>query len=423
MMKIERHKTAIRRTTLSRPVKLLLESGLLTPDTTFFDYGCGLGDDVKLLQKHGYDASGWDPYYAPSSLHLNCDVVNLGFVLNVIEDPSERHEALRQAFEIANTCLSVAVMLDVDSNRPEGVRFNDGTITNRTTFQRLYTQEQLSTTVHSTLQVDPVSISPGIVFVFKSSIAKNSFRYRRLRRNHLAIDVSTPANTVLASQVDELTQRFTTEWRDYLEFVSQRGRPPDPIESRFVQLCSEYRIKPDRAFEKAKILLGADTIGRAADETKSDIITMLALSQFSSKINFGDLPEELRRDVRSFFGSHKNAVSAAHKALLSIGDLDQRNLAAETPGCPGKIGHDFLLINPEEISELPLPLRLYVELGSLFLGSPREAQQIKVHLQSNKLTFFYDANTIGMEAPSGVLLAAKLNFSTRKIDTYVISNH
>ncbi len=43
---IQRHKTAIRRGDLSRPVKCLLRDGLLGKDATFFDYGCGRGEDV-----------------------------------------------------------------------------------------------------------------------------------------------------------------------------------------------------------------------------------------------------------------------------------------------------------------------------------------------------------------------------------------
>ncbi len=46
---IQRHKTAIRRGDFSRPVKCLLRDGLLGKDVTFFDYGCGRGEDLELL--------------------------------------------------------------------------------------------------------------------------------------------------------------------------------------------------------------------------------------------------------------------------------------------------------------------------------------------------------------------------------------
>ena len=46
---IFRHKTALVRHALSRPVKTLLEHKQLWTGTTFFDYGCGLGSDVRGL--------------------------------------------------------------------------------------------------------------------------------------------------------------------------------------------------------------------------------------------------------------------------------------------------------------------------------------------------------------------------------------
>ncbi|MCX6896784.1 MAG: DNA phosphorothioation-associated methyltransferase, partial [Verrucomicrobia bacterium] len=50
---IERHKTAITRYELSKPVKTLLEYGMLKDGASFFDYGCGQGSDVRGLQGLG----------------------------------------------------------------------------------------------------------------------------------------------------------------------------------------------------------------------------------------------------------------------------------------------------------------------------------------------------------------------------------
>jgi len=46
---IHRHKTAIRRGDSSRPVKCLLRDGLIDKGVTFFDFGCGRGEDIELL--------------------------------------------------------------------------------------------------------------------------------------------------------------------------------------------------------------------------------------------------------------------------------------------------------------------------------------------------------------------------------------
>src|ERR1700744_3469035 len=85
-----RHKTAIRRGDFSRPVKCLLRDGLIGKDVTFFDYGCGRGEDVNLLVNDGVPATGWDPAFRPDAQLSEADAVNLGYVINVIEKPDER---------------------------------------------------------------------------------------------------------------------------------------------------------------------------------------------------------------------------------------------------------------------------------------------------------------------------------------------
>jgi hypothetical protein len=87
---VDRHKTAMTRYDLSKPVKTLLEYGMLRAGTTFFDYGCGQGSDVRGLTSLGHRAEGWDPVHRSEIAKREADVVNLGYVLNVIEDPAER---------------------------------------------------------------------------------------------------------------------------------------------------------------------------------------------------------------------------------------------------------------------------------------------------------------------------------------------
>ncbi len=108
---IKRHRTAIKRYDLSKPVKQLLERGLLKKGDTFFDFGCGHGMDIEALQNLGYLASGWDPAFRPNAPKLRAGVVNLGFVLNVIEEPSERIATLRRY---------------VFASRARAARFDDG---------------------------------------------------------------------------------------------------------------------------------------------------------------------------------------------------------------------------------------------------------------------------------------------------------
>jgi len=81
---IDRHLTAIVRHELSAPLKTLAKNGFLNGDYSIFDYGCGRGDDLRELKAHGIDALGWDLNYRPDSDKVISDIVNIGFVINVI---------------------------------------------------------------------------------------------------------------------------------------------------------------------------------------------------------------------------------------------------------------------------------------------------------------------------------------------------
>ena len=98
--RIQRHLTALTRNSLSAPVQLLFRHGFLPPGTAVFDYGCGRGGDVASLAANGFTAHGWDPHFAADQPIFGADVVNLGFVVNVIEDPAERVDALHKAFKL-----------------------------------------------------------------------------------------------------------------------------------------------------------------------------------------------------------------------------------------------------------------------------------------------------------------------------------
>ena len=98
MQTVARHKTAMSRSMLSRPMQHAYDDGLIEDGVSVFDYGCGRGDDIRLLRNLGHDATGWDPAHAPTNDKSPAQLVNLGYVINVIEKPTERVETLRAAW-------------------------------------------------------------------------------------------------------------------------------------------------------------------------------------------------------------------------------------------------------------------------------------------------------------------------------------
>ncbi|MCB4825391.1 DNA phosphorothioation-associated putative methyltransferase [Roseicella aerolata] len=229
-LSIARHRTALSRSRLSTPMRALAQWGYLDGSRTVLDYGCGRGDDVLALCAAGVRATGWDPHYAPGCPREPAEVVNLGFVLNVIEDPAERSEALRTAYGLAERVLSVAVM---PTGKGDGADYADGVITTRRTFQKYFSQTALRAYVEQVLGREPVTVGAGLVFVFRSDEEEQSFLARRQRCAAQATDdrfelVLPPAEarTGSASAYSRHQELLDSFWSTALEL----GRLPEADE-------------------------------------------------------------------------------------------------------------------------------------------------------------------------------------------------
>ena len=76
------HLTAKERDTLSFPAKILFNQNLLIGDV--LDFGCGFGNDVKLLKAKGINIEGYDKYYFPEYPIKKFDTIIGFYVLNVL---------------------------------------------------------------------------------------------------------------------------------------------------------------------------------------------------------------------------------------------------------------------------------------------------------------------------------------------------
>ncbi len=97
------HKTAITRRSPSPFARSVLEVlAAKLSVSSILDYGCGHGTDVAHYRKAGLDADGYDPYPPFGWAHkptptAGYDLVTLIFVLNVLPDPWQRVQVLKQA--------------------------------------------------------------------------------------------------------------------------------------------------------------------------------------------------------------------------------------------------------------------------------------------------------------------------------------
>ena len=216
-VEIDRHRAALHRKELSRPVRIALEAELFTEDTTFFDYGCGHGRDIVEIRDRGYSSQGWDPYYSPDTPTVAADIVNLGYVINVIENLQERREALIKAWRLTNRILIVSAQVLIDDRQRGLVAYGDGIITKRNTFQKYYEQEELKTYIDSILNVKAIAVDLGVFFVFKNITEAETFR------------ASCFVSRVRAPRVYRDDRKFA-DYQELLtplmDFYTKRGRLP-----------------------------------------------------------------------------------------------------------------------------------------------------------------------------------------------------
>ncbi len=395
---VARHRTAIVRDRLSVPMQALARYGLLDPKRSVLDYGCGQGDDVRALLEAGIPAIGWDPHFAPDTPLEPADVVNLGFVLNVIESREERREALRRAFDLARGCLAVACMAVGKADTSGLEPYGDGFLTRRGTFQKYYRQEELRDFIETVLSADAIAVGPGVFLVFRDKVLEQRFLLeRQQRRFQLVPTTHRPPGRgrveVPARDLEAVRPLLETLWEAWLA----RGRPvaEEELDDSLRHALRERVGSLRRADRLVRGLFDMDPLRAAARARRDDLLVYFALNLFGGRTRYQALPPELKRDVRAFFGSLRQAQEEARTLLFSVGRPEVVTEAAERAAAQGlgwlDRGHS-LQLHLALLERLPPVLRCYAGCASVLYGDVREADLVKIHLRSGKLTLlFYEA--------------------------------
>ena len=93
------HLTAIQRTTISYPARVLLNQKRMFGK--ILDFGCGIGKDVELLAIKGFEIQGFDPHYFPEFPTEKFDTILCFYVLNVLLT-DEQEIVLKQVKSLLN---------------------------------------------------------------------------------------------------------------------------------------------------------------------------------------------------------------------------------------------------------------------------------------------------------------------------------
>ncbi len=377
--KIQRHKAAIPRKSLSRPVRLALEAELFTENITFFDYGCGYGGDVQRIAEQGYQSAGYDPYYSPDTPCLEADIVNLGYVINVIECQMERRDALINAWNLTRKVLIVAAQVLVDTQEKGIMAYGDGVITSRNTFQKYYQQEELKVYIDQVLEVDSIPLDLGVYVVFRDEVEAENFRASRFRSR-----LTSPKVCLQVKRFEDYRELL----QPLIEFVSDRGRLPILEELPQEPLINEEFGNLKRAFKVILQATNPDEWDEIAHQRRQDLLVYIALSRFGHRPKLFQLSEVMKNDIKGLFGSYKKACNLADLMLYSLGD---RQIIANHchNSVVGQKRKNSLWLHISALEKLDPLLRLYEGCASKTLGRPEGANLIKFHIKSPKISYFY----------------------------------
>ena len=341
------------------------------------DHIMGAGHlDIKLLSGAGYAIDGWDPYFRSHVQKTKAAIIQMGYVINVIEDVNERAHSIREAWSLAEEVLIIAARLVYQNDLDRYENYNDGVRTSANTFQKYYTQTELKTWVEETLGATAVPAAPGVIFVFRDSGQREDFIATQFRRR------ATPRLRIS----DKLYIEHEDLLNDLGEFVHLHGRVPESDE--FDQLINLVEIfgSPKRAFQVMRTVTGKERWEESKLRCEDDLLIHLALAKFRNRPRFSELSKSMQLDIRKLFGSYKTACEIADGLLLAVGDANLINELCKISTI-GKKTSNALYVHADAIHLLHPTLRVYEGCARSYYGMVEEANIIKLHRHRPKVSY------------------------------------
>ena len=152
----------------------------------------------------------------------------------------------------------------------------------------------------------------------------------------------------------EECQELVVDHEDLIEplmaFVTERGRLPVDGELPAAPQLTQLFGSVARAFTLLRRVTGTDRWDRIRQERRADVLVYLALAAFPKRPRFGALPDELRHDIRAFFGSYRSGCAEADALLFSAGDQDAVDRACRDATI-GKLLPDALYVHHTAVEQ------------------------------------------------------------------------
>jgi DNA phosphorothioation-associated putative methyltransferase len=362
---------------------------------------------LELLGTDGFSAAGWDPVFRPDGPRHEADVVNLGYVLNVNENPEERSATLRQAWGLCRRLLVVAAQVLMTGRGKAPVEFGDGVLTGRGTFQKFYDQGELKAYLEAELGIEAVPAAPGVFYLFRDDTTRQAFLAKQFRRREIL-----PRKRLSEQQFEEGRELL----EPLMAAVAPLGRLPAPDELPEAGAIAERFGSLNRAFALVRKVTGEAAWEAIRQRRVEDLLVYLALSRFCKRPTHSQLPRTLQADMRAFFGSYARACQQADEMLFRAGDPEAIDDAAKK-SMVGKLLPDDLYVHRSALGMLEPLLRVYEGCGRAYLGEVEGANLVKIHRRTGKLSYLVHPD-FETEPHPALLRCVKLNLRTRQLECY-----
>lgn len=304
-------------------------------------------------------------------------MVNLGFVLNVIEDVAERAAVLRDAWGLAEQVLCVAARIVVSDSSGGDVEYGDGVLTRIGTFLKYFTQAELRHYIEETLAVECFPAAPGVFCVFRDDDLKATYLASKYRRR-----IAAPRKRIAEIRYEEHREILDA----LIESVTELGRLPEPDEFAGSASVIEAFGSLKRAFALIRRVTSKEDWESVRRLRSEDLLVFLALANFGKRPKLSDLSRKVQRDIRAFFSSYKTACAEADALMFRAGDPDEIDAACQRSPV-GRLCPSSLWIHDSVRDQLEPLLRIYEGCARAYIGSVDDANLIKLHRFSGKVSY------------------------------------
>jgi DNA phosphorothioation-associated putative methyltransferase len=153
-----------------------------------------------------------------------------------------------------------------------------------------------------------------------------------------------------------------------------------------------------------------------AQRRTEDLLVYLALSRFKRRPRLSHLPTTIQRDIKAFLGSYHTACARADVLLFRAGDPDAIDAACQDAKV-GQLVENALIIHRSGLDSLQPILRIYEGCARALVGDIDEANVIKLHRFSGKVSYIAYANFENDPHPA-LRLRVKVTLPTLSIDLF-----